>query len=292
MVASGLLLASLITLALGKPTARNLKLHESRPSAPSGFSLVSSADSNQTLKLRLALTQSNFPELERKLYDVSVPKSANYGKHLSKAEVYHSPVADGADPDPLCCSQVQQLVAPAQDSIDAVNAWLKENDISAKTISSTGEWLSFEVPVSKANDLFDADFSIFKHDDTGVEAVRTLSYSIPAELQGHLDLVHPTVTFPNPYSHLPVFQSPVKKTADIENFTARAIPSSCSSTITPACLQAIYNIPTTAATESSNQLGVTGFIEQYANQNDLKVCWPPIERPLHVLTSERTPRPS
>ncbi|EJF58006.1 family S53 protease [Dichomitus squalens] len=251
MVASGLFLASLIALALGKPTARNLKLHESRPSAPNGFSLVGSADSNRTLKLRLALAESNFSELERKLYDVSTPKSANYGKHLSKAEV-------------------QQLVAPGQDSIDAVNSWLKENDITAKTISSTGEWISFEVPVSKANDLFDADFSVFKHDDTGVEAIRTLSYSIPAELQGHLDLVHPTVTFPNPYSHLPVFQSPVKKTAEIQNFTAGAIPSSCSSTITPACLQAIYNIPTTAATESSNQLGVTGFIDQYANKKDLK----------------------
>ena len=80
-----------------------------------------------------------------------------------------------------------------------MNAWLKENDIAAQTISSTGEWLAFEVPVSKANELFDADFSIFTHTDTGVEAVRTLSYSIPTDLQGHIDLVHPTtacVSFP------------------------------------------------------------------------------------------------
>ncbi|PIL33245.1 hypothetical protein GSI_04695 [Ganoderma sinense ZZ0214-1] len=244
MVASGLLLASLVTLALGKPATRNLKLHEAVRGAPSGFSLTGSADPNQTLKLRLALVQGNVTELERRLYDVSTPSSANYGKHLSKTEAH-------------------QLAAPAQESIDAVNSWLKENGITAQTTTTTGGWLSFEVPVSKANELFDADFSIFKHDDTGVEAVRTLSYSIPAELQGHLDLVHPTVTFPNPNGHLPVFKTPVK--------SKRQVDASCSSTIIPACLQSLYNIPSDAATQSSNQLAVTGFIEQYANQDDLAV---------------------
>lgn len=87
MVASALLLASLLTLALGKPTARNLRIHESLQGAPTGFSLTGSADPNQTLKLRLALVQGNTAELERRLYDVSTPSSANYGKHLSKEEV-------------------------------------------------------------------------------------------------------------------------------------------------------------------------------------------------------------
>lgn len=94
----------------------------------------------------------------------------------------------------LATLQVQELVAPASESISAVHTWLAENEITASSVSSTGEWISFEVPVSKANDLFDADFSVFTHDGTGKEAIRTLSYSIPAELQGHLDLVHPTVT--------------------------------------------------------------------------------------------------
>ncbi|KAJ7668083.1 hypothetical protein B0H17DRAFT_1210146 [Mycena rosella] len=45
---------------------------------------------------------------------------------------------------------------------------------------------------------------------------------------------------------------------------------SCATTITPACLQAIYGIPTIVATQSSNKLGVSGFIGQFANQADLK----------------------
>ena len=85
-------------------------------------------------------------------------------------------------------------MAPKQDTVDAVNAWLKENDITATTLSSTGQWLAFELPVSKANELFDADFAVYTHSETGKQAIRTLSYSIPADLDGHLDLVHPTVS--------------------------------------------------------------------------------------------------
>ncbi len=82
-----LLLVSLIALALGKPMGSNMKLHESREGIPDGFSLRGPALPDQTLKLRIALVQSNVAELERKLMDVSTPSSANYGKHLSKVEV-------------------------------------------------------------------------------------------------------------------------------------------------------------------------------------------------------------
>jgi tripeptidyl-peptidase-1 len=49
-----------------------------------------------------------------------------------------------------------------------------------------------------------------------------------------------------------------------------AVPSSCSSQITPACLQAIYGLPTTAATSgTANGITVSGYIEQYAQKADL-----------------------
>lgn len=91
-------------------------------------------------------------------------------------------------------AQVEAFVKPSDESVSLVNEFLSENNISAETISPAGDWLQFSIPVSKANDLFDADFSVFTHEETGQEAVRTLSYSIPANLVGHLDLVHPTIT--------------------------------------------------------------------------------------------------
>ena len=83
---------------------------------------------------------------------------------------------------------------PARASVDAVNAFLESNGINATTLSPTGDWLGFSAPVSKANEMFDADFSVYMHAATGRELVRTLSYSIPSTLQEHLDIVHPTTT--------------------------------------------------------------------------------------------------
>lgn len=89
-------------------------------------------------------------------------------------------------------SQVEEYIKPSQESLDAVNAFLKTNGINATTLSPAGDMLGFSVPVSKANELFDADFSVFTHVESGQKQIRTLSYSIPASLQSHIDIVHPT----------------------------------------------------------------------------------------------------
>ena len=81
---------------------------------------------------------------------------------------------------------------PTQASVDTVNAYLSSNGINATALSPAGDWLGFSVPVSKANKLFDADFSMFSHVVTGKQQICTLSYSIPSALNDHVDLVHPT----------------------------------------------------------------------------------------------------
>ena len=87
MLASGLYFAVLCTLGMGKPLERTLRVLESRPTVPTGFSRVGSADATTVLNLRLGLVSSNTDKLVETLYDISTPSSANYGKHLSKAEV-------------------------------------------------------------------------------------------------------------------------------------------------------------------------------------------------------------
>ena len=75
---------------------------------------------------------------------------------------------------------------------------------------------------------------------------------------------------------LPVISSPLKVngTAVQRNYPGTAggadVPASCTSTITPACLEALYGIPTTLATQSSNKLFVAGFLDQWAQEADLK----------------------
>lgn len=87
MLARVLALVSLVTLALGKPVARTMQVHERREVVPQGFKLRAAASPDATLSLRLAVAQTDSTELERRVMDVSTPSSPNYGKHLSKEEV-------------------------------------------------------------------------------------------------------------------------------------------------------------------------------------------------------------
>ncbi|KAI0264974.1 family S53 protease [Gloeopeniophorella convolvens] len=230
-----------------------MRLHERRDDVPDGFTSKGPAAADTTLRLRLALVQTDIESLQDKVLDISTPSSDNYGQWLSKDEV-------------------GSYVAPKPESVSAVTQWLADNGLSATTLSPFGDWLGFQTTVSHANELFDADFTTFVHDGTGESAIRTLSYSIPAALKGHLELVHPTITFPQPRRKgLPIVSSPAK-VAPIGNgnVSADAAPSSCNTKFTPSCAQQLYGIPTTPATQSSNKLAVSGFIEQFANQADLK----------------------
>ncbi|THH29754.1 hypothetical protein EUX98_g4430 [Antrodiella citrinella] len=251
MIATKLFVISLFGLVMGNPLGRRaMQLHESRSDVPAGFVKGSAASPESVLKLRIALAQNNPAGLTAALLDVSEPTSANFRQHLTKEEV-------------------EAFVAPKPETVTAVNQWLSENGLNATKISPTGDWISFEVPVSKASELLNADFETFTHVATGDESIRTLAYSIPADLVGHVELVHPTISFPNPSGHLPVFSTPAKLPS-AGNLTSEAVPSSCAKTVTPACVQALYSVPTTPATEKTNTLGVSGFIQQYANQADLK----------------------
>ncbi|KAI0046370.1 family S53 protease [Auriscalpium vulgare] len=227
-----------------------MRLHEHRDHVPSGFTNKGPAPGDTVLKLRIALKQTDITGLQDVLMDVSTPSSAHYGQHLSLEEV-------------------NRYVEPKPETIAIVNEWLSANGLTAKTLSPAGDWLGFQTTVSHANELFDTRFDTFVHDASGAESIRTLAYSIPASLKGHLDLVHPTITFTSPQRA--VVSSPLKFKPTSRTLTADASAPSCDSTaVTPACLQALYGIPTALATASPNNITVTGYIGQYAQQADLK----------------------
>ena len=184
-------------------------------------------------------------------------------------------------------------MAPKQESISAVNTWLSENSLQATTLTPTGDWLAISVPVSQANELFGTNFSVYTHTATGKEIVRTLSYSIPTDLVGHLDLVHPTITFvsdlalprdeanPNMTNRFPdpFGTKPVVKYLPQNRVSGRA--DNCLTDgeyMVPSCLQSLYSIPTTPATSSSNGLGVTAYVDEWAEYSDLTVGDTPRDR--------------
>ncbi|KAN0142014.1 family S53 protease [Lactarius tabidus] len=228
---------------------RDMRLHERRDGVPEGFTLKGPAPENAVLHLRVALVQNDIEGLQTKVMEVSTPSNPQYGQWLSKEEV-------------------GTFVTPKPETITAVNGWLSANGLNATVLSPFGDWIGFETTVSQAKELFDAEFSTFVQDGSGKSVVRTLAYSIPASLKDHLDVVHPTITFPSPiYVGAPIFSSPTRIVP------AGNIPSAvelCYEAMTPTCLQQLYGIPGTPASQTSNGLAVSGYIEQYANKADLK----------------------
>lgn len=51
----------------------------------------------------------------------------------------------------------------------------------------------------------------------------------------------------------------------------QTLPSECSGEIFPECLQDLYHIPTAPASASGNSLGVTGYLGEFASEDDLNV---------------------
>ncbi|KAH8992221.1 subtilisin-like protein [Lactarius akahatsu] len=215
---------------------RHMRLHERRDGVPEGFTNKGPAPGDVTLRFRIALVQNDTQGLQTKLMDVSTPRSPQYGQWLSKEEV-------------------GTFVTPKRETATAVNEWLATNGLNATVLSPFGDWIGFETTVSHANVLFDADFSTFVHDGSGKSAIRTLAYSIPASLTAHLQLIHPTISFPAPNDvGQPVLRSLAKNVLR-RNITSAVTPSTlCDAVMTPECVQLLYKIPGTLASQSSNKL--------------------------------------
>lgn len=162
------------------------------------------------------------------------------------------------------------MVAPSNESVDAVQAWLTKNNISSQTISPAGDWIGINITVQQAESLLAAEFMNYTHSTTGLNAVRTLNYSIPSTLTEHLNFIHPTVgcvlfpvlpfyellivstSFAFPYlsfplqatSHAPIMVAPMPvkrknkgKTTGTGSATTSSVAGCDPSAIDPTCLQ-------------------------------------------------------
>lgn len=74
------------------------------------------------------------------------------------------------------------------------------------------------------------------------------------------------ISFPNPYGYVP------KVTFSASGSASTNASADCDiDLVTPACLQSLYNIPSAPANGSQNHLAVTGYIEQWPQEADLRV---------------------
>lgn len=211
----------------------------------------------------LTLRQPDPAAFHQTLSDIANPAHPKYGKHLTRAEL-------------------KELVRPHQDSTDAVTSWLHASGIQQHEIAHDGEFINFIATVGQAEEMMDTKFENYQNlNKRSVNKIRTLGYSLPRDLARHVDMVQPTTRF----AQIKPEFSQVLKTEVLGKAQtgAKAIQAvnatACNSTITPQCLIDLYNIKgVTPKMKDSGILGVSGFLEQYAQFDDLSK-WAAVYRP-------------
>ncbi|KAJ6537302.1 family S53 protease [Mycena vulgaris] len=132
----------------------------------------------------------------------------------------------------LTAAQLVEYVKPSEATLSAVTEWLNENEIVATPVSPAGDPLQITLPIKKTSDLLLTKFTAFN---------TSLAFLTP--LRGS--------------PGLPAINDKREACAEPSADTVPAFS-------TPACLQALYGIPTAKATSSA-----TNILAQYANQADL-----------------------
>lgn len=226
--------------------------------------------SSLIISIRSAIrpTRGTFPLLQVHASDNVglILAECRYGSHLSKEEV-------------------DALVAPHPDTVAAVEDWLAYHKIDTASVerSSAGDWLAFLVPVSQAERMLDAKYRVYHNPSTGEYKVRTTAYALPRVIHERVAVVAPTTYFGGmkqmratshlePNAQIISVEEAAAQIQSIEQSSNAAVPASCAKTITPACLQALYN--TTGYTPQAagvNKIGVSGYLDEFANDADLQV---------------------
>lgn len=90
---------------------------------------------------------------------------------------------------------MEQFVAPKPESVAAVTKWLSAHNVSAEVASPSGNMLRVVLSVRTAEHLLDGQFFEYLHPETNTTMIRTLGYSVPAEVAEHLTFIYPTTQY-------------------------------------------------------------------------------------------------
>ncbi|KAI1477365.1 tripeptidyl-peptidase 1 precursor [Daldinia eschscholtzii] len=218
---------------------------------PRDWKRVRRAPAGHVIDLQIGVKQSNFPELERHLYEVSDPDHPRYGQHLSADEV-------------------KELVKPTDETLDLVHEWLADNGVTPSGYSSAKDWITVSLPVETVERLLDTEYHIYEHKDGGVVA-RAPKWSLPLHLHDRIDTIQPTNSFfrahAEKFDHI---EAPVYIDAQYTPPTNENISAVCNiSSVTPECFQTLYGTKgykTRAC--GKNKIGFNNFLGEHPIRSD------------------------
>ncbi|KAK5809650.1 family S53 protease [Linnemannia elongata] len=210
-------------------------------SIPPNYVDLGVAPGSTNVSVTIGLKLSNFDNFLAQLSDISDFQSLNYGKHLS--------------------AEALAVLEPPKQQIDLALTWLKTFSIDA---TYSRGYLTFNVTVDVMKKLFQTEYHVYRSAITNQEIIRTLSYNVVSVLADLFEVVLPGIDFDDIDHHPKTSPAP-----GLQALRKRQAPPSCNSQVTPACLQALYGIPKDPARQPQNTLSVPGFLNEYANSQDL-----------------------
>lgn len=260
MEAMHIFAAALAALSLGTKTVSALSIPSNAAYAvkethfvPRGWRDAGASSPDQVLDIKIGIKNKRFSELERRLYEVSLPTHHKYGQHLSKEDV-------------------DSLVRPDDDVTAQVDQWLEEKGISAsqRKYSSAKDWISMRLPISHVEELLHTKYSVYKHED-GSSLVRTTSWSLPLHLHEHISTIQPTTAFlrPSPRLQTVVGSPGVDFNADDYAPNSTSLAGTCNfEGMTPQCLRLLYGTNSYTPQSANSHIAFTNYLGQIPSRND------------------------
>jgi tripeptidyl-peptidase-1 len=137
--------------------------------------------------------------------------------------------------EPCLTEELEAYVRPKTDTTKALTSFADSNGLQLSEASASGDLFAFTTTVARANALFRADLRHFTHVSSGATLARTLAYSLPSELVGHVQTIAPMTSFTLHNSRVTPVPAVPGLIAARGSKTAKACKEG--SSITPTCLQ-------------------------------------------------------
>jgi len=254
--AGAILLATVHALPSNSRTTYSVFEHVKQ--IPHGYKEISSAPASGNIKLNIHLEQKNTALFEQHLYRISDPEHPTYGDHMTQ-------------------ETIDALMAPDAEAAVAVKQWLASFGVTPE--KETSDSITVVVPISKAETMLQTKYKQYEdlESRTGRKIMRTTEYSLPESLHDKVAFVQPTTMFglrnqavsavvqkdAAAFRHPPPGYTPIST-------SAADLQGSCNTTITPSCIQYLYNFAGVTPVDNS-QIGIQGFLGQAAQYADLEI---------------------
>lgn len=207
-------------------------------------------------KVVIVRKQNNLPLLERMLMDVSNPKSAKYGKHLTKSQISKITSNNGATV--------------------AIKEFLLGQGILEINSTRYDDYIIAEAPISEWERILSAQFYEFEHINVkGKKFVRSMQYTIPPSLEDHVAAIFNTVQLPDHHFGKRLKFEP----------RPQSVSTMASGSVVPSLLNSFYNIGSNTGNNLTDQ-AVYAILDQTLSPSDLATFQQQFGLPLQPIASE------